>query len=136
MDFNVKKVLCEPHTIHASKEHMESLWIFAFLRRVGVPEIMIKKCQSGEIGSKNWREYLAKEFYLDISKNLYTKQVQVLKVVKENEPPIVVGQWSEPKVVRQVKQVKRKESKVSAGQMQVQGTVQQCELQLVYWQLL
>ena len=118
-DFKVKTILCDTNKVAETVQDAETTWIESMLLKSRVPKIMLKKKQRNELGNSQWRDFLFDQFRLNIFKHLSTKKVGVYKYDDSKEKNILVGEWSQPEVIR----IKK-------------GSKAHCELRLKYWQII
>lgn len=117
-EFNVRRALCDTHRVPKTVEEIERKWLESLLLRSQVPQIMLDKKASNQLGNSQWRDYLFDYFKLNIYKHLGTQGVKVYKWKETTEENVLVGEWSKPEVVR-IKQ----------------GRKTHCELRLRYWHI-
>lgn len=120
-DFKLKSVKCSTLTMNEKIQELESEWIQSILLKLKVPKIMIDKMLNDPTyGSSAWRDYLFDKFNLTITKDLMRKVVYIEKLDVDNEKNIKIGEWKRPKITR-LKGASKEED---------------CELELVYWQII
>lgn len=117
--FEIKKALCDNHTVNETSERLKNQWIEAFLLRLGIPKIMVDKRLKGDFGNSFWRDYLFNEFKINVYHDLASKKVSFFMYDEEKEINTKIGEWSKPEVIRFKK-----------------GDSRYCQLNLKYWQLI
>lgn len=118
--FSVKRAVCEAPEVYSKTKELESEWIVALLRRLGIPKLMINKALTDtKFGAQAWRNYLFDSKGLQITHHAALQRTEIFKVDLETGKKTKIGQWSKPEIIR----VKR-------------GGKVECELHLKYWQIL